>query len=250
VGGEAHLLAVLRQGAGDVDETVRLEAVSRAGNVGPAGQDVLQAAVEDRSTRVRAEAVRHLALTRGDGARKVLPVFQAMLRSSDPATQRAGVAALGDLADATTDAAAVLAGLLRQRSEALRADAAEALGRLTARDPSVATATLEAGLEDPAHDVRNAALRALATVWSRRRAPAELAQLIEASEADSSRRLVALEALVLTAEGPGRAGALQELQRLAQTAPPLARLVARVGHAFALTRRTDVHAFLVRLLGG
>lgn len=249
-GGEARLVAVLRQGAGDVDESVRLEAVARAGNVGPAGQEVLQAAVEDRSTRVRAEAVRHLALTRGEGARKVLPVFQGMLRSSDLATRRAGVAALGDLADTTSEAAEVLAGLLQQRSETIRADAAEALGRLTARDSRVSTAALEAGLDDPAHDVRNAALRALAGVWSRRRTPAELAQLIEGSEADSSRRLVALEALVLTAEGPGRAAALQHLEHLSQAGPPMARLVGQVGYAFALTRRTDIHAFLERLLGG
>jgi HEAT repeat protein len=245
------LHGLLRQAATDSDEGIRLEAVQAAAGLRPPAIDILQRAVEDRATTVRAEAVRRLAGISGEGAQKVLPIFETMLRSGDPATRRAGVAALGDLAGVTDATTRLLAATLRQTGETVRAAAAEALGRIGERDPDRATAILEKTLGDPAHDVRMAAIRGLGAVWARRRPPAEIAAVLDSSETDSARRLVALEALVLQAQaGPNRDAAAKALEHTASSGPPLARLVAQVGRAFLDAKPAQMHAFLEKLLGG
>jgi HEAT repeat protein len=245
------LQGLLRQAASDSDEEIRLEAVQAAAGLNPPALDILQRAVEDRSITVRGEAVRRLAGISGEGAQKVLPIFETMLRSGDPATRRAGAIALGDLAGVTDATTRLLAATLRQTGETVRAAAAEALGRIAERDPDRATGILEKALLDPAHDVRMAAIRGLGGVWARRRSPAENAVVLETSETDSSRRLVALEALVLQAQlGPNKEPASKALERIASGGPPLARLVAQVGRAFLDAKPGQMHAFLEKLLGG
>lgn len=245
------LHGLLRQAAADPDEALRLEAVQAAASLNPPPLDVLQRAVEDRAPAVRAEAVRRLAGLSGEGAQKVLPIFETMLRSGDPATRRAGAMALGDLAGVTDATTRLLAASLRQNGEAVRTAAAEALGRIAERDPDRATGILEKALTDPAHDVRMAAVRGLGGVWSRRRSPAEIATVLETSETDSARRLVALEALVRQAQGgPNKEPASQALERIATSGPPLARLVAQVGRAFLGADPAQMHGFLEKLLGG
>jgi hypothetical protein len=96
-----------------------------------------------------------------------------------------------------------------------------------------------------------AAVRGLGGVWARRHSPADNAAVLERSETDSARRLVALEALVLQTQDPAKkAGATQELARIADSGPPLARLVAQVGRAFIDGKPAAMHAFLEKLLGG
>jgi HEAT repeat protein/DNA-binding MarR family transcriptional regulator len=245
------LQGLLRQAAADPDDGIRLAAVQAAAGLNPPALDILQRAVEDRTGPVRAEAVRRLAGISGEGAQKVLPIFETMLRSGDPATRRAGAAALGDLAGVTEATTTLLAATLHQTGESVRAAAAEALGRIAERDPERATSILEKTLADPAHDVRMAAIRGLGGVWARRRSPADNAAALEASETDSARRLVALEALVLQAQdGTHRTAAAHELERVAEHGPPLARLVAQVGRAFMDGQPAPMHAFLEKLLGG
>jgi HEAT repeat protein len=245
------LHGLLRQAAADSDQEIRLAAVQAAASLNPPALDILQRGVEDHATDVRAEAVRRLAGISGDGAQKVLPLFETMLRSGDPATRRAGATALGDLAGVTEATTRLLAATLRQTGESVRAAAAEALGRIAERDPDRATAILEKALTDPTHDVRMAAVRGLGGVWSRQRQPAEIAGVLETSETDSARRLVALEALVLQAQGgPHKDAATKELERIAAAGPPLARLVAEVGRAFLDAKPGQMHAFLEKLLGG
>jgi HEAT repeat protein len=147
----------------------------------------------------------------------------------------------------------MLAVVLRQRGESVRAAAAEAIARIAQRDPKAATPLLEQALVDPAHDVRSAAVRGLGAVWSAERSPVELAAILENSEADSVRRLVALEALVLQAaqpKGSKNREARLLLDRIGQSGPPLARLAAQVGRVFLTGRREDMHAFLEKLYGG
>jgi len=245
------LVGLLRQAASDPDEAIRLEAVRAAAALNPPALDILQRAVDDRAGPVRAEAVRRLAGLSGEGAQKVLPIFETMLRSGDPAARRAGAAALGDLAGVTEATSQLLAATLRQTGESVRAAAAEALGRIAERDPDRATSILERTLADPAHDVRMAAVRGLGGVWARRHSPADNAGVLESSETDSARRLVALEALVLQTQDPAKkAAATQELARIADSGPPLARLVAQVGRAFIDGKPAAMHAFLEKLLGG
>jgi hypothetical protein len=245
------LAGLLRQAASDADEGIRLEAVRAAAALTPPVLEVLQRATDDRAAAVRAEAVKRLAGVSGAGARQVLPVFEVMLRSGDPATRRAGIVALGDMADANETVTRLLTEILHQPGESVRAAAVESLGRIAARDPVHTTTLLEGALADPAHDVRMAAIRGLGAAWSRRRAPAELAAILEGSERDSARRLVALEALVAQAQaGPQQAAARQALTRTADAGPPLARLAAQVGRAFLDGQPAEMHAFLETLLGG
>src|SRR5262249_26823875 len=156
---------------------------------------------EDRHLLVRTEAIRRLAGVSGVSAEQVLPIFESMLRSGDPGTRRAGALALGDLAGAGEVATRLLAAALRQPGEGVRAAAAEAAGRIAERARERAPPLLESALGDPAHDVRAAAIHGLGGVWSRRRTPEELGRVLETSEAESDRRLVALHALVLQARG-------------------------------------------------
>jgi HEAT repeat protein len=253
--------AILRQAARDSDETMRLEAMKAAAAMDPIVIDILQAGAEDRDAFVRSEAVRALSTTSGAGAAKVLPVFETMLRAGDPATRRAGAIALGELSGAAESATALLASVLRQRGESVRAAAAEAAARIAQREPKAATPLLESALNDPAHDVRAAAIRGLGAVWAAERSPVEVAHILESSEADSVRRLVALEALVQQAaqtvdakKDPAKLARAKEakalLEKVANAGPPLARLAAQVGRVFLTGRLEDMHSFLEKLYGG
>jgi HEAT repeat protein len=253
--------AILRQAARDADETMRLEAMKAAAAMDPVLLDVLQAGAEDRDAFVRAEAVRTLATTSGAGAAKVLPMFETMLRAGDPATRRAGAIALGELAGPADSATAILGTVLRQRGESVRAAAAEAIAHIAQREPKAATPLLEQALADPAHDVHAAAIRGLGAVWAAERSPADVAAILEGAEADSVKRMVALEALVLQAtqlpdgKDASKTGAKAKeakalLEQIARSGPPLARLAAQVGRVFLTGRREDMHAFLEKLYGG
>jgi HEAT repeat protein len=258
---KAGLVGVLRQAAADGDESVRLEAVRAAGGLGGAALEVARGAIDDRSNTVRAEATRILAAVSGAGAREVLPIFESMLRGGDKAAREAAVIGVGDLQGAGEPGARLLGEALGQHSESLRTAAARALGRLAEREPAEAEPYLARAVRDPSYDVRNAAIPGLALAWSRRQRAAELGRVLVESEADSTRRFVALEALVLVAQDHGkvavkapgdddRAAARAALQHAADAGPPLARLAAQIGKAFLEAKPAEMHAFIERLLGG
>jgi HEAT repeat protein len=174
-----------------------------------------------------------------------------MLRSGDAASRRSSVAALGDLGAAGEAATRILGEVLAQPGESVRAAAASALGRIALRNPAGATPLLERALGDAAHDVRAAAVAGLAGVWARSRPAAELATALASAETDGSRRLVALQALVLQAQSPDKgADAARALDHVAETGPPLARLAAQIGRAFLHSKPAEMEAFLERLFGG
>jgi HEAT repeat protein len=262
---KAGLVGVLRQASADGDESVRLEAVRAAGALGGNALEVVRGAVDDRANAVRAEATRILAGVSGAGAREVLPIFESMLRGGDKAAREAAVIGVGDLVGAGEAGARLLGEALGQRSEALRTAAARALGHLAEREPEVAQPYLERAVRDPSYDVRNAAMPGLALAWSRRQPAPDLGRALTESEADSTRRFVALEALVLKAQGSHggtpakgaatissaeRDAARQTLQLTGDHGPPLARLAAQIGRAFLEAQPPDLHAFIERLLGG
>jgi HEAT repeat protein len=253
---KAGLVGVLRQASADGDESVRLDAVRAAGALGGHALEVVRGAVDDRANAVRAEATRILAAVSGAGAREVLPIFESMLRGGDSAARVAAVIGVGDLQGAGEAGARLLGEALGQRSEALRTAAARALGQLASREPEDAQPYLERAVRDPSHDVRNAAVPGLALAWSRRQSADELGRTLVESEADSTRRFVALEALVIKAQGKSavapaeRAAARDTLQRVADGGPPLARLAAQIGRAFLEAQPPDLHVFIERLLGG
>jgi len=249
----ASLWGLLRQAARDGDESVRLEAVRAAGAAKGPGLDIVRAAVDDRSQVVRGEAMRLLAGAAPGGGRDVLPTFQAMLRGSDRAAREAAVAGIGELADPGEAGIRMLGEALAQRSEALRAAAAAAMGRLADREAERVSPYLERAAHDPAYDVRNAALPGLARAWSRRYDARALGHMLATSDTDSTRRFVALEALVSVARDPhaaDREAAREELNRIAEGGPALGRLAARIGRAFIDQPPAAMHAFIERLFGG
>jgi HEAT repeat protein len=255
---KAGLVAVLRQASADGDESVRLDAVKAAGALGGRALEVVRGAVDDRANAVRAEATRILAAVSGAGAREVLPIFESMLRGGDKAAREAAVIGVGDLPGAGEAGARLLGEALGRRSEALRTAAARALGRLAEREPEAAQPYLERAVRDPSYDVRSAAIPGLALAWARKQPADELGRVLVESEADSTRRFVALEALVLKSQDGKGAGATpadreaarKALQSASESGPPLARLAAQIGRAFLEARPPDMHAFIERLLGG
>jgi HEAT repeat protein len=252
---KAGLWGLLRQAARDGDESVRLEAVRAAGAGKGVGLEIVRGAVDDRSQTVRAEAMRLLAGGAGGGARDVLPTFEAMLHGPDPSARLAAVAGVGELPDAGDAGVRLLGEALAQRSEALRAASARALGRLAERDPTRVAPYLERAVRDASYDVRSAALPGLALAWSQRMDAHELGRVLVGSDTNSIRRFVALEALVARGQRPGvpaadRAAARAELDRIAESGPALARLAARIGKSFVDAPPGEMHAFIERLFGG
>ena len=253
---KAGLWGLLRQAARDGDEGVRLEAVRAAGAGKGIGLEIVRGAVDDRSQTVRAEAMRLLAGGGvGGGARDVLPTFEAMLHGPDASARIAAVAGIGELPDAGEAGIRLLGEALTQRSEALRAAAARALGRLAEREPTKVAPSLERAVRDVSYDVRSAAVPGLALAWSQSLDARELGRILVGADTDSIRRLVALEALVdraqrQTTPAQDRAAARGELDRIADTGPALARLAARIGKSFIDAPPAEMHAFIERLFGG
>jgi hypothetical protein len=190
----------------------------------------------------------------------VLPTFEAMLRGGDRQAREAALIAIGDLPGAGEAGARLLGESLGQRSEALRTAAAHALGHMAEHDPGQAVAFLERAVRDPSYDVRNAAVPGLARAYARLRSADDLGRVLVEAEADSTRRFVALEALVLKAQGPGdaskaeageKARARQALDRaVTDASPPLAHLAAQIGRTFLDAPPAELHLFIERLLGG
>src|SRR5579871_4194174 len=263
---KAELWGILKQAARDGDESVRLEAVRAAGAGGSVAAardggasprlDIVRGAVDDRSEAVRAEAMRLLSgAAGGGGARDVLPTFEAMLHGGDRAAREAAVAGIGALPDPGDGGFRLLDEAMASRSESLRTAATRALGKLAPRAPARVAPALERAVRDPAYDVRSAALPALAAVWAQQLDAKTLAHRLLTSDADSTRRFVALEALVDLAQRPAAQAALRqearrELDQVAESGPALARLAAQIGRSFVDAPRAELHAFIERLFGG
>ncbi len=251
---KAGLWGLLKQAARDGDESVRLEAVRDAR--GPAGLEIVRGAVDDRAESVRAEAMRLLAGNAGGGgARDVLPTFEAMLHGGDRAAREAAVAGVGELPDPGEAGFRLLGEAMGSRSESLRTAAARAFGRLAEREPTRVAPVLERAVRDPAYDVRSAALPALALVWSRQIDAHTLGRALVMADGDSTRRFVALEALVATAQRAAapaaeRAAARREIDRISESGPALARLAAQIGRSFIDAPPAELHLFIERLFGG
>jgi HEAT repeat protein len=271
---QAELWGLLKQAARDGDETVRLEAVRAAGAGAPTGRgggpapspsspsspssprlEIVRGAVDDRSESVRAEAMRLLAGAAGGGSRDLLPTFETMLHGGDRAAREAAVAGIGALPDPGDAGFRLLGEAMDSRSESLRTAAARAYGRLAGHTPERVAPVLERAVRDPSYDVRSAALPALAAVWSQQLDARALGHTLLTSDADSTRRFVALEALVALAQRPAapaaeRAAARHELERAAESGPALARLAAQIGRSFIDAPPAELHVFIERLFGG
>jgi hypothetical protein len=232
------LVRLMRQG----DGAIRAAAVAvlcrldqaRAGIAAP----YLRGAMHDRVPAVRAAAAECGAPPGSPGSAAVV-AGESTARATQPPAPAVAVPRMGHLR-----------ALLGRRSERVRTEAVWALGRLTERMPEAET-HLEKALRDPARDVRMAAVQGLGAVWARTRAPREVGAILTHSETDAIRRLVALRALVRQAGTTVRhdAEAKRVLAALADKAPPLARLTARVGLAFIDAPVAAMDVFLDKFLG-
>lgn len=246
----AGLRTLLRTATRDGDDVVQVAALQAAARLNPPEIDLVQAATLSPSATVRAEAMKLLVASSDKGAADVLPIFESMLRSPDPAEQESAALSLGGLIGAEAGATATLERLLTSQSERQRRAAVVALARVAARNPSLARPILERALDDPAHDVRAAAAQGLAVAWAGERTPEAIAAILEQSEADSRRRLVALESLVQQSRNPEHQPTVRkELERIAESGPPLARLAARVGLAFLQANPDALATFIHNLFG-
>src|SRR5262249_46536177 len=129
------LLAALKH----EDAAVRLQAVSALGRIGPRARAPLpalaDAARNDRSGLVRVRAA--VALARLDGTREpAVAALVAALRDQDPGTRAQAAQALGWVE--AREAVPALAAALKDTDPAGRGEAAAALGQLGAVDPASA----------------------------------------------------------------------------------------------------------------
>jgi hypothetical protein len=243
--GEAELIAAA---ARDPSSTVRARALGAAAVVKKGLPAILGAALGDSDPTVRAEALRLVA----DPA--------SGLRAADAASSLE-LAITGDDASAAEAALTALAGVdepervlarltieLGSPVDAVRARAARAAWALAARPGSGAGKLIEPLLADPSHDVRVAAVAALAADWAVSASAADLGKKLRGAEANALIRLVALDALLYQAHTDKRADVDAELSRSSRGgAPPFAALFASLGAALLATG-ADGPAFVALLV--
>jgi HEAT repeat protein len=187
--GEAIGRAIRR---GDVPMTVGLYALGVAGDAGQLPLCLEQVAAPDRNVREQAlrAAARLLDPEKPDG-RAVEPLL-ASLELAQTAEDRAEIATLLGRTGAER-VAPVLIGLTASKDERLRTAAVDALGTLRVASGGPALAKL---LDDPAPAVRFRAAIALARAGGVDVAPAVLAKLTGALEADRLAIVIALGGLL------------------------------------------------------
>ncbi|RMH39093.1 MAG: NACHT domain-containing protein [Deltaproteobacteria bacterium] len=244
--------AALQRAFERADAAEKLELLSAASAIGATG--LVPVALADASASVRVAGVRAALAAGGDAAGAIHAALgdpEASVRRAALAAIAAGSDALGQdavddaLALATRDPDPTIAALaletlarvgpidavrtrlardLAAPSEAVRARAAAASEGLVARDPQAVVALLEPALDDPARDVRAAALSPLAMAYAASQSVDALASRLVAGEAHATRRLVAAAALFLANGDDGASRAA--LDKVAAEGPPLARRTA------------------------
>jgi hypothetical protein len=121
-------------------------------------------------------------------------------------------------------------------------------GALAARPGSGAGKLIEPLLADPSHDVRVAAVAALAAEWAVTLSAADLGKKLRGAEANALVRFVALDALLYLARTDKRADVDAELAKDARAAgTPFAALFATLGAAL-LGSGADGPAFVALLV--
>ncbi len=221
-GDKKTTLKVLEAARRDSEQTLRLAALR---------------AIAARSDRLGADAVTHLARSAdADDLGEREEAFRALGAVKGEAATKAAIALLRTLA--------------RDRSEARRRLAMVALGALSARSDEAGEA-LFVGARDPAHDVRDQALGALAAYVARSKPRKDLWRLLLSSERDSVQRRVAICALALSGRGTtGKSEGVEALaaraKKLGAETPVTLRIAANL--AVALARVDDAPVWLLNEL--
>jgi hypothetical protein len=239
--GELVALAVA-----DSSAHVREAAVDAALGSGMRAAATLSAALADADPQVRKVALEHLAKDKVDP--QVLDrALSLAVRDPDPELSQLALTTIARVA-AKDAVVARLHRSLASRVERERAQAAAAAIGLVDRDVEASRGLLEPLLDDPSHDVRVAMVPALAAVYAKTNTPDKLAELMNDSEGNAMRRLVAAAAFVTLAHtDAGQAAATAALKKVVASGPAMARQTARLV-AGLITGKADGIAFLQELV--
>ncbi len=238
---------LIAMAARDPSSTVRARALGAAAVVKKDLPAILGTALGDRDPMVRAEALRLVAdPASGLAAADAASSLELAITGDDASAAEAALTALAGVDDPAR-AAGRLAIELASPSDAVRARAARAAAALAARPGSGAGKLLEPLLRDASHDVRIAAVGALAIDWAVNLSATDVARKLRDAEGRALERLVALDALLWQARGAQRADALAELGKLAKGGPPFAALFAQLGLSLLATG-ADGAAFVALLI--
>ena len=214
----------------DSSPLVRVEAVDAALSSGMRAGPTLSAALADSDPQVRKAALERLAAQKDKLDAATLDRTLALaVRDPNPELSQLALTTIARVNPKTADVAARLRRSLSSRAERERAQAAAAAIGLVDRDAALTSQLLEPLLEDPSHDVRVAALPALAAAYAKTNDAEKLAGILRDSETNAMRRIVAAAAFVTLAKTDnGRKASESVLAGVAKDGAPMASSIAKL----------------------
>jgi hypothetical protein len=235
----------------DKASMVRVEAVDAALGSGLDPSSTLLSALADNDPVVRKAALYRIA--RRDQKTKLDPetldrALALAVRDPNPELSQLALTTIARVTAKQDDVAARLRRTLASRAERDRVQAAAAAIGLVERAPKLTAELLDPLLDDPSHDVRVAMLPALGAAYAKLNDGEKLAELLNDSETNAMRRIVIAAAFVTLAKTEaGQKAAMTTLAKVAEDGPPMARSIAKTT-AGLIAGKADGMAFLQELV--
>ncbi len=233
----------------DSSPIVRVEAVDVALASGMRAGPTLSAALADSDPQVRKAALERVAAQKDKLDAATLERTLALaVRDPNPELSQLALTTIARVNPKPADVAARLRRALASRAERERVQAAAAAIGLVDRDATLTAQLLDPLLEDPSHDVRVAALPALAAAYAKTNDAEKLAGILRDSETNAMRRIVAAAAFVTLAKTDnGRKASEATLAAVAKDGPPMASSIAKIT-AGLIAGKADGMTFLQELV--
>jgi HEAT repeat protein len=233
----------------DSSPIVRVEAVDAALAGGMRAGPTLSAALADSDPQVRKAALERVAAQKDKLDAATLDRTLALaVRDPNPELSQLALTTIARVNPKPADVAARLRRALASRAERERAQAAAAAIGLVDRDAALTAQLLEPLLDDPSHDVRVAALPALAAAYAKTNDAEKLAGILRDSETNAMRRIVAAAAFVTLAKTDnGRKASEAVLSGVSKDGPPMAASIAKLT-AGLISGKADGMQFLQELV--
>lgn len=233
----------------DKSSIVRVEAVDAALGSNLKPDSTLLVALADNDPVVRKAALERVAAQKDKLDPKTLDRALALaVRDPNPELSQLALTTIARVSTKQEDVASRLRRTLASRAERDRVQGAAAAIGLVEKHPKLTAELLDPLLEDPSHDVRVAMLPALGAAYAKLNDAEKLAEMMRDSETNSMRRIVVAAAFVTLAKTDnGRKAADATLGKLATDGPPMARSIAKTT-AGLIAGRADGMAFLQELV--
>jgi hypothetical protein len=232
------LVAARSLGAGDVvgvaitdpSVAVRVAAIDTAVATSTEVAMAINSALADPSAVVRRAALERLASGKsGLGSSELEAALRLAIRDDNETISDLALATMGRVGELEA-AKAELTRRLGARSERVRAQAARAAIGLAETDARAAIELLEPLQDDPSHDVRVALIPSLGKAMAVAMDSKALAKAVRKAERHTTRRLVALAALLtLAGTEAGASEAKSLLESIDDKGRPMAKVSARLG---------------------